>query len=239
MLNFLIDIFSEKYIVRAAGNGLEALKQMEEKHPDLLISDIMMPEMTGTELCKEVKSSILTSHIPVILLTAKTGTENIIIGYELGADVYVEKPFDPLTLMLQVQNLLRTRDNNRRQFKESGVSNIDVIAKNKYDRKLLNDIKKTVEDNISNEEFSVSDVIKNVGISRTMLHVKLKSMLDMSIGGYIRNIRIGKAKELLMQGETITDTAYSTGFADPNYFSKCFKKQTGKTPSEYIKSIRE
>ncbi|MDR1811048.1 MAG: response regulator [Prevotella sp.] len=239
MLNFLQDIFSEKYSVSIAENGIEALRRLAEKHPDLIISDIMMPEMSGTELCREVKSSILTSHIPVILLTAKTGTENIIKGYELGADVYIEKPFDPLTLMLQVQNLLRTRDNNRRSFKESGVSNIDVIAKNKYDRKLLNDIKQTVEENIANEDFSVSDVIRNVGISRTMLHVKLKSMLDMSIGDYIRNIRIEKAKELLAQGETIADTAYATGFADPNYFSKCFKKATGKTPSEYVKSTRE
>ena len=235
MLKFLIDLFSEKYDVKAAQTGLEALKQMEEKLPDLLISDIMMPEMNGMDLCRQVKSNMLTSHIPVILLTAKTGTENIIKGYEFGADVYVEKPFDPSSLLLQVQNLLRTRDYNRQQFKESIVRNIGMIAKNKYDEKLLNDIQKVVEENLSNEEFNVSDVIKSVGVSRTMLHVKLKSMLDMSIGDYIRNIRIEKAKELLLQGNIIADTAYSTGFSDPNYFSKCFKKQTGKTPSEFIK----
>jgi YesN/AraC family two-component response regulator len=238
MLNFLIEIFSEKYEVRVAQNGLDAVKQMEEKLPDLMISDIMMPEMDGAELCRRVKSTILTSHIPVILLTAKTGTENIIKGYELGADVYIEKPFNPSSLLLQVQNLLRTRDYNRQQFKESATMNIGVIARNKYDEKLLNDIRKVVEDNISNEEFSVSDVIKTVGISRTMLHVKLKSMLDMSIGDYIRNIRIERAKVLLLQGDTIADTAYETGFSDPNYFSKCFKKQTGKTPSEFVKDSR-
>lgn len=238
MLNFLIEVFSEKYEVRIAQNGLDAVKQMEEKLPDLMISDIMMPEMDGAELCRRVKSTILTSHIPVILLTAKTGTENIIKGYELGADVYIEKPFNPSSLLLQVQNLLRTRDYNRQQFKESATMNIGVIARNKYDEKLLNDIRKVVEDNISNEEFSVSDVIKTVGISRTMLHVKLKSMLDMSIGDYIRNIRIERAKVLLLQGDTIADTAYETGFSDPNYFSKCFKKQTGKTPSEFVKKSR-
>ena len=238
MLRFLLDIFSEKYAVRAAGNGREALDSMNQKLPDLLISDIMMPEMDGNELCRQVKSNLLTSHIPVVLVTAKTGTDNIIKGYELGADVYVEKPFNPQSLLLQVQNLLRTRDNNRKQFKESNAQNISLVARNKYDEKLLNDIKKVVEENIGNEEFSVSDVIKAVGISRTMLHVKLKSMLDMSIGDYIRNIRIERAKELLLQGDTIADTAYATGFTDPNYFSKCFKKQTGQTPSEFIKGHR-
>jgi AraC-like DNA-binding protein len=94
-----------------------------------------------------------------------------------------------------------------------------------------------VDDNIANEDFCVNDIIHTVGISRTMLHVKLKSMLDMSIGDYIRNIRIDYAKELLLQGDNISDTAYATGFADPNYFSKCFKKQTGKTPSEWVKEI--
>ena len=239
MLKFLIDIFSEKYEVRIAQNGLEAMNQIEEKLPDLLVSDIMMPEMDGTELCKQIKSNIMTSHIPVVLLTAKTGTENIIKGYELGADVYIEKPFNPSSLLLQIQNLLRTRDNNRKQFKESVAQNIGLVARNKYDEKLLNDIKKVIEENIGNEEFSVSDVIKAVGISRTMLHVKLKSMLDMSIGDYIRNVRIDRAKELLMRGDTIADTAYATGFSDPNYFSKCFKKQTGKTPSEFVKGHRD
>ncbi len=237
MLKFLIDLFSEKYDVRVAKNGKEAIELMEKKLPDLLISDIMMPEMDGTELCRHIKSNIMTSHIPVLLLTAKTGTANIIKGYELGADVYIEKPFNPSSLLLQVKNLLRTRDNNRKQFKESVIENISIIAKNKHDEVLLNNIKKVVEDNISNEEFSVSDVIKTVGISRTMLHVKLKSMLDMSIGDYIRNIRIEKAKELLMQGYSIADTAYATGFSDPNYFSKCFKKQIGKTPSEFIRDL--
>jgi ligand-binding sensor domain-containing protein/signal transduction histidine kinase/DNA-binding response OmpR family regulator len=239
MLNFLVEIFAETYDVKVAQNGLEAIRQMEQQLPDLLISDIMMPEMDGNELCSRVKSTILTSHIPVILLTAKTGTENIIKGYELGADVYIEKPFDPSSLLLQVQNILRTRDFNRRQFKEAAAMNIGMVARNKYDEKLLNDIRKVVEDNISNEEFSVGDVIKTVGISRTMLHVKLKSMLDMSIGDYIRNIRIEKAKELLLQGDTIADTAYATGFSDPNYFSKSFKKQTGKTPSEFVKGEKK
>jgi ligand-binding sensor domain-containing protein/signal transduction histidine kinase/DNA-binding response OmpR family regulator len=238
MLLFLAGIFEEKYEVRTAKNGIEALESVEKALPDLLISDIMMPGMDGFELCRRIKSSLLTSHIPVVLLTAKTGEENVLRGYELGADAYIEKPFNPPSLLLLVKNLLNTRDNNRRQFKESVTANIGVIAQNKYDEKLLNDIKKCVDDNISNEDFCVNDIIRTVGISRTMLHVKLKSMLDMSIGDYIRNIRIDRAKELLLQGDNISDTAYATGFADPNYFSKCFKKQTGKTPSEW-KEVKE
>jgi YesN/AraC family two-component response regulator len=234
LLQFLAGMFEEKYEVSIVKNGLEALEKMEKTLPDLLMSDILMPEMDGIELCKRIKSNLLTSHIPVVLLTAKSGEENVLRGYELGADAYIEKPFNPETLLLLIKNLLNTRDNNRRLFKESVTANIGVIARNKYDEKLLNDIKKCVDDNISNEDFCVNDITRTVGISRTMLHVKLKSMLDMSIGDYIRNIRIDHAKELLLQGDSISAVAYATGFSDPNYFSKCFKKQTGKTPSEWM-----
>jgi ligand-binding sensor domain-containing protein/signal transduction histidine kinase/DNA-binding response OmpR family regulator len=235
MRKFLYDLFSEEFEVSMAQNASETIELMKENLPDILISDIMMPGMSGTELCYQIKTNLMTSHIPVVLLTAKTGIENTIKGYEFGADVYIEKPFNPTSLLLQIHNLIKTRDNNRKLFKESIITNVGVIANNKYDEKLLNDIKRVVEENIANEEFSVSDVTKLVGISRTMLHVKLKSMLDMSIGDYIRTIRIEKAKELLLKGDTIADTAYETGFSDPNYFSKCFKKQTGKTPSEFVK----
>jgi signal transduction histidine kinase/DNA-binding response OmpR family regulator/streptogramin lyase len=237
LLQFLAAMFEEKYEVCTVENGLAAIEKMEKTVPDLVISDIMMPEMDGMELCRRIKSNLLTSHIPVVLLTAKSGEENVLRGYELGADAYIEKPFDPPALLLLVKNLLNTRDNNRRRFRESVTANISLVAGNRYDEKLLNGIKKCVEDNISNEDFCVNDITRTVGISRTMLHTKLKSMLDMSIGDYIRHIRIDRAKELLLKGDNISDTAYATGFADPNYFSKCFKKQTGKTPSDWVKEI--
>jgi ligand-binding sensor domain-containing protein/signal transduction histidine kinase/DNA-binding response OmpR family regulator len=238
LLQFLAGMFEEKYDVDIVKNGREAFEKMEKALPDLIISDLMMPEMDGIELCRSIKSNLLTSHIPVVLLTAKSGEENVLKGYELGADAYIEKPFNPEALLLLAKNLLNTRDNNRRRFKESVTANIGIIAHNKYDEKLLNDIRKCVDDNISNGDFCVNDIVRTVGVSRTMLHVKLKSMLDMSVGDYIHNIRIDRAKQLLLQGDCIADTAYATGFADPNYFSKCFKKQTGQSPSEWLMNTK-
>jgi len=235
MLRFLTSIFEGEFQLFTANDGQQALDQIRAAHlPDIIVSDVMMPRLSGTELCRAVKSDILTAHIPVILLTAKGGTLATREGYELGADAYIEKPFDPAVLLLQVKNTLKTRDNNRRLFNESSTLDISVMANNRYDEKLLRDIRSIVEENIGNSDFCVNDVCMGVGVSRTKLHVKLKSLINMSIGEYIRETRVRKAKELLLAGHTPTDTAYATGFSDPNYFAKCFKKSTGQLPREFV-----
>lgn len=241
MLQYIKRLFEENdYSVITAANGEEALTLMSgDKLPDIVVSDVMMPGIDGMELCRRIKSDLLTVHIPVILLTAKVGTQNSLKGFEFGADAYVEKPFDPSALLYQVRNIMRMRDSNRKRFNESQAPDIEIMANNKYDRKLLKEIKDVVDANIGNSEFCINDILKAVGVSRTMLHVKLKSLLNMSIGDYIREVRISKAKEMLLSGESISDTAYATGFADPNYFSKCFKKKEGVTPSEFVKSNQQ
>lgn len=241
MLQYLTRLFEDNdYSVMTAVNGDAALESISgDRLPDIIVSDVMMPGIDGTELCRRIKSDLLTVHIPVILLTAKVGTQNSLKGFEFGADAYVEKPFDPSALLYQVRNIMRMRDSNRKRFNESQAPDIEIMANNKYDRKLLKDIKEVVEANIGNSEFCINDILKAVGVSRTMLHVKLKSLLNMSIGDYIREMRISKAKEMLRSGESISDTAYATGFADPNYFSKCFKKKEGVTPSEFIKNNQQ
>lgn len=238
MLAYLKQLFEENdYSVITATDGEQALNAISgDKLPDIIVSDVMMPGVDGTELCRRIKTDLLTVHIPVILLTAKVGSQNSLKGFEFGADAYIEKPFDPEALLYQVRNIMRMRDSNRKRFNESQAPDIEIMANNKYDRKLLKDIKDVVEANIGNSEFCINDILKAVGVSRTMLHVKLKSLLNMSIGDYIRDMRISKAKEMLRSGETISDTAYATGFADPNYFSKCFKKKEGVSPSEFIKN---
>ncbi|MCF0195979.1 MAG: beta-Ala-His dipeptidase [Bacteroidaceae bacterium] len=237
MCRFIQSLFDEEFNVSCAVNGTEAFQKMQKgRLPDVIISDVMMPSMSGTDLCKLVKGDLLTAHIPFILLTAKGGMENAQKGYEMGADLFVEKPFNPSLLQMQVRNILRTRDNNRRDFKDSPTMNISIMAENKYDKKLLSDIYECVERNIGNSDFCVDDIVTEVGVSRTKLHVKLKSLINMSIGEYIKERRIKKAEKLLRQGESITDVAYATGFSDPNYFSKCFKKKTGLSPKEYFSS---
>ena len=236
MLRYLSNLFSEAYHVHTATDGKEALAQMQAGQlPDIVIADVMMPHISGTQLCHSIKSDLLTAHIPVILLTAKTGNQAAIEGYRLGADAYIENPFDPAALLLRVKNMLKTRDNNRRLFKESASLDISIMANNRYDEKLLQDIRKIVEENIDNSDFCVNDICTGVGVSRTKLHVKLKSLINMSIGEYIKEMRIRKAKEMLLKGYSTTDTAYATGFSDTNYFTKCFKKATGQLPREFVK----
>lgn len=239
LADFLSEIFSAKYYrVLTAANGEEALKIAVKSNPDIIISDIMMPVMDGITLCSTLKNDLLTSHIPVILLTAKQGHQNIISGYESGADMYVEKPFNTQALELMVQNMLRTRDLNRKQLKEDPEFNVTAVVKNPRDEKLLNAIKAFVNENIENENLSVSDITQAVGVSRTVLHVKMRNLLDMSISEYVRTLRLNKAKELLLEGLNISETAYQTGFSDPNYFSKCFKKKYGSTPTDYISTLK-
>ena len=239
LAEFLSEIFSAKYYrVLTAANGEEALKIAVKSNPDIIISDIMMPVMDGITFCSKLKNDLLTSHIPVILLTAKQGQENIISGYESGADMYVEKPFNTQTLELMVQNMLRTREQNRKQFKDDPELNITAVVRNPRDEKLLNNIKAFVNENIENENLSVSDITQAVGVSRTVLHVKTKNLLDMSISEYVRTIRLNKAKELLLEGLNVSETAYNTGFSDPNYFSKCFKKKYGSTPTDFIAAFK-
>lgn len=239
LADFLSEIFAAKhYRVLTAANGEEALRIAAKSNPDIVISDIMMPVMDGITLCGKLKNDLLTSHIPVILLTAKQGHQNIISGYESGADMYIEKPFNTQALELMVQNMLRTREQNRKQIKEDPELSITAVARNPRDEKLMNAIKAFVNDNIENENLSVSDITQAVGISRTVLHVKMKNLLDMSISEYVRTLRLGKAKELLLEGLNISESAYRTGFSDPNYFSKCFKKKYGSTPSDFISALR-
>jgi len=134
--------------------------------------------------------------------------------------------------------MLRTRERNRKQFKDDPELNITAVAGNPRDEKLLNEIKTFIDDNIENENLSVSDITQAVGVSRTVLHVKMKNLIGMSIFEYVRNLRLNKAKELLKEGFNISETAYKTGFSDPNYFSKCFKKKYGSTPSDYIATFK-
>ena len=237
LLAYLATLFNS-YSVMKARNGEEAYALVRGNNlPDIIIADVMMPKMSGTELCAKVKSDPLTAHIPIILLTARTGTKNALDGYQHGADVYMEKPFNPSMLQLQVKNLLATRDMNRQKFREAEDFDLMSIAGNKYDEELLQKIQQFVDSNLDNSELRVDDIVNAVGVSKTKLHVKMKSLLNVSIGEYIKEMRIKKAKELFRQGYSTADVAFATGFSDVNYFSKCFKKNVGSTPKEFIASL--
>lgn len=236
LLNFLSETFGAKYKIYVAENGVEALAIARKYPVDIIISDVMMPEMDGNTLCQKVKNDLSTSHIPVILLTAKNETDDIMKGYESGAEAYVAKPFDPHILELQVKNILQMKEVQRKRIIENPESEVEPEALSRFDREFISKVNNLISENMENDQFSVVDITKSIGISRSVLHVKMKSLLNISMGDYIRKRRLNRACELLHDGYNISETAYQTGFSDPNYFSRCFKKEFGITPTEYQKS---
>lgn len=203
----------------------------------------MMPEMDGIELCNRLKNDLSTSHIPVILLTAKNDESSTVRGFQSGAEAYVTKPFDPNLLELRVKNILRAR---RRFIKsiiegESEASGTPETATeeaeptfNRFDKDFLARINDLINANMDNSQFSIADITREFGISRSLLHIKMKSFANTSMTDYIRRRRMARACELLREGFNVSETAYRTGYSDPNYFTKVFKKEFGCTPTEYI-----
>jgi DNA-binding response OmpR family regulator len=233
LLNFYCELFSDIYTVMTAEDGKKGLEMAKTQLPDIIVSDVMMPEMTGTELARKLKSSLDTCHIPLLLLTAKTGEKAQLEGYNSGADLYVEKPFHPVLMRKQISNLLNTKENQKKLYLANKVELNDIVT-NDRDKKLITDIEKIILKNLDNEAFSISDIMKEIGIGRTLLHVKLKSVVGLSTTEFINNIRIKESVKLLLSGSNVSETAYATGFSSPGYYTHCFKKIFGVSPTEYL-----
>ena len=238
LIEFLAGIFSADYNVFTAGDGKQALECVKNNHIDLVISDVMMPVMDGIELCRKLKQSIDTSHIPVILLTAKNDVKDVVEGYASGADAYVQKPFDPQILELQVNNILKKRAKLRERIVSTpDASKIEETSQlTDFDKEFINRINELIDGNMENEHFSVADITNYLGISRSLLHVKMKSLLNISTADYVRKRRLARACVLLREGFNVSETSYRTGFSEPNYFSKAFKKEFGVSPTEWLGS---
>lgn len=239
MNDFIAGIFDGDYLVIQAFDGQEGHDKALIEVPDLVISDVMMPVMDGFEMTRKLKNNLLTSHIPIVLLTAKTGEENKVDGFCQGADVFIEKPFNAQSLELQIKNILTTKNNNIRRFNNSPEIDVTQITTNPRDEKFMNSLLELVMKNLDNDQFSVGDITSSLGISRSLLHIKLKSLTNFSVTEFIRNIRMREAREKLIAGMNVSEASYAVGISDPNYFTKCFKKQFGQTPSEFVKSIRK
>ncbi|PWJ44180.1 two-component regulator propeller domain-containing protein [Sediminitomix flava] len=238
--SFIKNYLSTSYKILEAENGVEALKLAQMHFPDLIITDIMMPEMNGYELGKAIKSDEKTSHIPMIMLTAKASQESEIQGLELGADYYITKPFNPQLLELRIQNLLNTRKLIREKLMQGSSEELSpkIVQLVSRDEQFLKKILACVEENIANSDFSVNDLCKESGLSRTQLYRKLKGLVGQSANEFIRSIRMKRAAQLLEQNQmTIAEVTYQVGFNDLQYFRDCFKKQFGVNPSEYLESL--
>ena len=233
---FLVDCFAQNYHTLEAGNGIEGLSQAVQHLPDLIISDVMMPGMNGVELCRRLKTDERTSHIPIVLLTAKTDTESKLAGLETGADEYLTKPFHREELLLRVKNLLENRQKLRERFSRQLVVQPAEVAVTSTDEKFLQKVFALLEANLSDADFGVTTFSREVGWSQTHLHRKLTALLGQSANELIRTFRLKRAANLLEQQHgNVSEIAFSVGFSNPNYFTKCFRDQFGCTPSEYAR----
>lgn len=234
MTDFLISILIKGFRIQSAANGIRALEIMEEKSFSLIISDVMMPEMDGIEFCRQVKENINTSHIPVILLTAKTDIESQMSGLKTGADDYITKPFNSWILIQKINNLILSRERLWERFDKQIIFNPQELTPNSLDLKILTSAKDVVERNLSNPDLNVSLFAQEVGMCKSNLYEKLKSLTGKTINEFISSIRLKKAAELILSGElNLAEISMIVGYQDPNYFSKSFKKFFGVVPSKF------
>ena len=208
--------------------------------PDLIISDIMMPQVDGIEFCRRIKTNIETSHIPVILLTARTSMIFCYEGLDTGADDYITKPFNPTLLEKRVANLIELRKNLRKKFSQQVKIAPTEVTLTPPDADLLERAIQVVEAHISDAEFDVSQFAREVGVSRPVLYRKLPALTDYTPLEFIRAMRLKRAAQLLSQDVlSVSEVCYRIGFKTPKYFSKCFRKEFGVSPSEYMRTQAE
>lgn len=239
MLTFILERLQENFTVETAMNGIEALEILRSGHIDLIISDIMMPVMDGYQLCKEVKSDMELSHIPIIFLTAKNDIDSKINGLKYGAEAYVEKPFSFNYLKEQVLSLLDNRRREREAFAKRPFFSVNNMQMNKADEEFMNKVIKVIEDNITDDNFGVERMADILCMSRSSLLRKIKTLFNLSPLDFIRLIKLKKAAEFIQEGKyRIGDICYMVGINSPSYFSKLFLKQFGMTPKDFEKQYQ-
>ena len=241
LLQLLSDMFESEYRVITATNGEEGLSKTLEHQPDIVLSDWMMPVMSGSEMCLKIKSNFAVCHIPVILLTAKVGVEHNMESLKLGADDYITKPFNVNLLLARCNNLVAGRKLLQEKFAQSDEFNPQSVASNEMDKNFLERASDVIEENIENPDFNIDEFSRKMNLSRTGLFNKIKGVTGQTPNEFIINMKMKKASFLLTNHPefNITDITYQLGFNSPKYFSKCFKNQFGVTPSEYRQTSRQ
>ena len=240
--NYLVDMLMAGYNIQSCSNGKDALVIIKEFNPDLVIPDIMMPEISGAELCSAIKTSVEMSHIPVILLTALGDEKNILGGLEIGADAYITKPFSVGILKVTIKNILANRELLRQVYNsiENKEKHLPVNCTNTLDWKFIASVKECIEKNMGDLDFGVDVLSNQHHMSRTSFYNKLKALTGYAPADYIRMIRLQRAAQLLKQKEyTITEIAEIVGFSDAKYFREVFKKYYNVSPSKFVNSDQE
>ncbi|WP_297100420.1 substrate-binding domain-containing protein [uncultured Draconibacterium sp.] len=234
--SYVKECLQDTYDVFEAQNGKIALKMIEEEEPDVIVSDIMMPEMDGLELTHQLKNDLKTCHIPIILLTAKSSLEQRLEGLEEGADSYIPKPFSKEHLQIRIRKLLDLRKKIHERYKSQYIIEDEQNNISRLDKNFLDKISKIVKDNIQKEEFTVEELSDLAGLSRVQMYRKVKKLTGMSGSEYVRLVKLKESLELIKtSGKSMAEIAHEVGFSSPSYFAQCFKKQFGISPSDYAK----
>lgn len=235
LADYLINYFSKSYSISVAYNGEKGLKKAKEEMPDLIISDIMLPEINGLQLCDVLKTSIETSHIPIILITARADEENIREGYQHGADLYITKPFNVKILDAQAKMLIDSRRCLRERYSRQVLLKPADIAITPVDERFLQQMIQIIEKHIADSEFDVNRLVNGMNMSHSTILRKVKALTGISLVEFIKNHRLKKAALILQKQKLpVSEVSYMVGFTDPKYFTKCFVKQFGMTPTDYI-----
>lgn len=234
ILDFVESNLVDSYAIIKTMNGRQALDALKTKTVDLIISDVMMPVMDGFELCRLIKGDVELSHLPVILLTAKNTLQAKLEGLELGADVYIEKPFSPKHLKMQVASLLANRNKIKEYFANSPLAHLKTIAHTKADEKFLDKVNHVIQEHMQEIDLDVDRLAKFMNMSRPTFYRKINAISDLSPNELINLTRLKKAAELMAEGMNINEVSEVVGYSSPRIFSKNFERQFGIVPSEYL-----
>ena len=235
MRAFLAEQLEEQHTVFTAADGEEGYKLAQEHNPDLIVSDIMMPKVDGIELCRMIKTNVQTSHIPVILLSARTADNVKISGYEVGADSYISKPFNFELLLVRIKKLIEQQEDRRKEFKKNISVDPSAITITSLDEQLVKKALELIEKNMDNTSYSVESLSSDMGMSRMNLYRKIQSITGQTPTEFIRSIRLKRAAQILSADNKLSmaEVADMVGFSSSSYFTKCFKEQFGVLPTQY------
>lgn len=236
---FLVEFLSKEYDILQAGDGETGVSLAKTESPHLIISDVLMPKGSGLELCREIKTDLNTSHIPVILLTARSSEEHKIEGYQSGADEYLSKPFSMEILKLRIAGLIEQANQRKKSFTQKIAVNPKEITISSIDEQLIQKALNCIEENMDNVDYSVHQFSLEMGMDRTVLYKKLQSLTGLPPSDFIRSIRLKRAAFLLISGQLpVNEVADKVGFSSPKYFAKYFRDTFGVPPSQYAKSVK-
>ncbi len=236
---FIKTALADKFTFYEAEDGRKGLEIALAQMPNIILTDIVMPIMDGYELCAQLKTKKETSHIPIVMLTAKSSQESEIEGLKIGADDYIRKPFDMEMLELKLANIIKHREELRKRFNRTITLQPSEITVTSTDEKFLQQAIEIVEKHMMNTDFNVEMLVKEMGLSRSNLYLKFKELTGLSSSEFIRNVRLKRAVQLFEKSDlSVKEIMYMTGFNTASYFSKCFKRQFGVIPSEYVKQVK-